>query len=312
MPACFVCNSKAVITRQDNSSRTIYNCEQCGVYVVSDLAQDQIKKHRHEVSAFLRHRQLAGNSDIVLISYDKAKLDKGYLQMTVSQIVELFPASFSEQMDRALENLALLSAYPGDEIKVESLDDASVFYLRHESLEALSFVIRAMMKESLIEVNYFGSSFFPCGIIVSPAGWDRVAAFAAGSREPRKDLLLLMGGAGQDLANDLRGAGQKTAKECGMRLITSDMIALEGMIGNGLEAAVRSAEYILIDLSFSKPESYFAMGYARALGKQLLVTCHENRRKKLEIDPARNGVVFWDEQKLLQLEYFNFIKARPE
>lgn len=309
MAGCLLCNHKAITTRQDNSSRTIYNCEACGVYVVSDLSVKQVKKHQNEVYAFLRHRQLAGSNDIVLISFDKAKLDKNYLQMTVDQIVDLFPKSFTEQMEMALVNLALLSSFPGDEIKVENLDSSPVFYLKTPNFESLSFVIKAMMKEELIEVNYYGSSFFPCGVVIAPKGWDLLASFRQERKNVRKSLLLLYNASVEATADDVLSSSEKTAKEFSLLLTASDLISKSCAIGTELAARVKTASYVMVDFSSALPECYYALGFAQAMKKPVLLTCHEKERRKLPLDAQRMGVVFWEDQKHLQMEQSNFVRV---
>lgn len=309
MAGCPLCNHKAITTRQDNSSRTIYNCDNCGVYVISDLSVKQVQKHQNEVYAFLHHRKLAASNDTVLISYDKAKLDKGYLQITVDQIVDLFPKSFSEQMEMALVNLSLLSAYPGEEIKVEGMDSFPVFYLKTANFESLSFIIKAMMKEDLIEVNYYSSSFFPCGIVISPKGWDVLSSMEKKKKPVRKKVLLLYNSTVEATADNVILATTAMAKECSLLLTTGDLISKSCAIGSQLAASIRVASYILVDFSSALPECYYALGYAQALKKPVLLTCHEKERRKLPLDAERLGVVFWSEQKQLQMEQYNFVKV---
>ncbi len=91
MAECLLCGGAAVETRQDYSSRTIFNCASCGMYVVSDVALKDVGANPYELAAFMQRRQIIGKKDTVLISYDKSRLDKGYLQYTVKQMLETLP-----------------------------------------------------------------------------------------------------------------------------------------------------------------------------------------------------------------------------
>ena len=309
MESCLMCNQSAVTTRQDNSSRTIYNCDKCGVYVISDLVQDSVKRHIPEISAYLQRRRLADIDDAILISFDKATLDKGYTQLTVEQIVARFPTVFSERMENALLNLALLSEYPGKEIVVDNLISAApIFYLKTVNFDALSFMIKAMMQAGLVEVNYRGSSFFPCGVIVSPKGWDLLSGLERKNENARPKALLICQHSAEAPAKTLRAAAQKSAKECGVQLIAEDTLKLGGTYCS-IDALIKTSKYILIDMSDPCPESLYALGYARALQKQFILICHEERRKTLSIDSSKIAVTFWRDEKQLYLELFNFIKA---
>lgn len=313
MENCLLCNLNAMITRQDNSSRTIYSCLSCGVYVVSDLAIRAIRQHACEVSAFLQSRRLAGQSDTVLISYENAKREKDYLQLTVSQIVEMSPENFTDQMHMSLANLANLSAYPGEEIKVESLDSAPMFYIKNANFDALSFVIKSMVKAELIDVNYYGASFFPCGITVSPKGWDLAAELCSKKDEDLVPRILLIynSASGKDAVSIVRDAAQKAAKDCGMKLVSSDMImGGGGLVGNEIAANIKSSTYILIDLTDVSPEIFYAWGYAKAVGKPILLTCSEEKRNKTsKAIGSHIGISFWHDANQLPTEFYNFLKA---
>lgn len=312
MENCLLCSSKSLTTRQDNSSRTIYNCVKCGIFVVSDLAVRAIRQNKNQVWAFLHSHYLAGNSETVLVSYENAKVEKDYLQMTVAEIVEFFPKTFNEQMQLSLINLTRISAYPGDEIKIEHLDvSAPSFYLKNVNFDALSFVIKAMARAELIEVSYYGASFFPCGVTVSPKGWDVSAELAGGKGKGSIPSILLVynsawAGGGVDT---VRAAAQKAARDCGAKVISKDLSA--GLVGeNEIATQVKASAYLVIDLSSADSEIFYAWGFARAIGKPILLTCSDEKRENVEhIVNSGVGITFWKGTKQLPAEMYNFIKA---
>jgi len=312
MDKCLLCGLSATTTVQDNSSRTIYNCLSCGVYVVSDVAVKAVKRQINEVCAFFQARRLSGQSDTVLISYDNAKLEKDYLQLTVNQILEHFPKNFTQQMYGALINLTNLSAYPGEEIRIEKLDWAPKFYLKTVNFDALSFIIKSMAKAELIEVSYYGASFFPCGVTVSPKGWNLAAEINEGENESVSPSVLLLynSSSAKGAVSIVRAAAQKAVKDCGMKLVISDMIAGEEMICNEIASRIKSSAYILVDLSDARQEIFYAWGYARALGKPIFLTCMEEKKSKLSASLiAGVGIAFWQDAKQLPMQIYHFLKA---
>jgi len=310
MENCLLCGTSAMITRQDNSSRTIYRCNSCGVFVVSDLAVKPIEQHVHEVSAFLQARRLSGQSDTVLISYKNANMEKDYLLLTVDQIVETFPKNFTEQIHMSLVNLTNLSVYPGEEVRIEKLDFAPVFYLKTVNFEALSFIIKSMAHAELIDVSYYGASFFPCGITVSPKGWDLAAQLKDNTNEGAIQRALLVYNPAQAHGDAVRTAAQKAMRDCGKKLTTSDEFFSVGMIGNDVAAQIKASTYVIVDLTDSSRSVFYAWGYAKAMGKHTLLMCNEEKRGKLGFDPAAVGIAFWKEPKQVSTEIYNFIKAR--
>jgi len=278
--------------------------------VVSDLAEKAIKQHVNQVSAYLQHRRFAKHNDTVLISFNNAKADKSYLQLTVDQIVDEFPKTFTEQIYKALINLTLISNYPGEEIRVDSLDFSPVFYLSKVNFDALSFVIKSMAKAELVEVNYYGASFFPCGVTVSPQGWDLSVQLSKSRSEGGSSRVLqLHGFTAKEEADGLRLAAQRAARECGMKLVGSERNSDEGKACNEIAALIRTSAYVFIDISNARPETFFALGYAKALNTPAFLTC--DRAKKGEVDAHLDcmGVTYWNEPKQLYAEFYNFLRA---
>ncbi|MCL2579179.1 MAG: hypothetical protein FWE32_04015 [Oscillospiraceae bacterium] len=310
MDKCLLCSHKVMATQQENSSRTIYNCASCGVYVVSDLATKAVKQNVNQVRAYLQHRRFAKKSDTVFISFNNAKVDKGYLQLTVDQILDEFPKNFTEQMYKSLINLTLISHYPGEEIRVDSLDFSPVFYLSAVNFDALSFVIKAMAKTELIEVNYYGASFFPCGITVGPQGWDLAVQLSKRKSETGSSRVLQLHGLTEkEDADSLRQAAQKAARECGMKLISGDKLSGAGSLSNEIAALIKTSAYVFIDITDAKPEIFFALGYAKALGTPAFLTCSGAKKEEVRAFTGGIGVTYWSEAKQMHDEFYNFLKA---
>ena len=198
---------------------------------------------------------------------------------------------------------------------MENLDSAPMFYLKNINFDALSFVIKAMAKAELIDVHYYGASFFPCGVTVSPQGWDLTAELCATKDTAGIKRILLIyncqSGKEAEAMQLVRTAAQKAAKDCGMKLLSSDMImGGGGLIGNEIAAYIKSSTYVLIDITDVNPEIFYAWGYAKAMGKPILLTCSEEKRNKTgKTIGAHIGISFWHDPSQLPMEFYNFLKA---
>lgn len=308
MAKCILCGANATVNTQDNASRTIYNCHNCGVFVVSDLVTHQLKKHRCMLAAYFTNRKLAGFNDTVLISYDKAKRDKDYLQLTVEQLLEQSPKNFTALMDKVLQNLSHLSAYEGAEIKVESLESFPLFYVKQASYEAMSFVIKSMQKMELLEVNYYGNSFFPCGVIIAPKGWDRLARMQSNTAE-EKTALLLCSGVVEERADIIQAAAKQAAKESGYCLAEVRTLHASDCVDHELIGLIKQNALLIGDLSNVSAALYYAVGMAQALGKTNVLTCHASEKEDLRVNPQQVSVLLWEDEKDLYLKTLNAIRA---
>lgn len=308
MASCILCKANAIVNRQDNASRAIYNCLNCGVFVISDLVETEVKQNCAEIASFLMARKLSAASETVLVSFENANHDKGYLQLTVDQIVAAFPGTFEKQMRGTLKNLARISGYPGDEIKFTDLKYAPLFYLRKLNYDAFSYMIKALQKMEYADVNFHGTSFFPCSVVLSPKGWDIATGPDMGTSGNRQLFLLAPRQSGE-VSADFAEASRKAALKLGMELVENTMLSESAIIGNALTAAIREADTVICDLTEQNPEAYYAVATAQALGKKLILTCHGGGKKKPALNPEHFPILYWQERDPLANEILNAIRA---
>lgn len=310
MESCILCSSNAIINRQEGASRTIYNCTKCGMFVVSDLVEKEVKNKADEIEAYLMTRKLAKKDvDTVLISFEKANLDKDYLQLTVDKIVDFFPGTFSEQMDMALRNIGYMSEFPGQEVKIYDTKMAPVFYVRHENQNALSYLMESMRQAGLIEIKYYGGSFFPFGVTIAPKGWERLES-PKKDKETRKDMFTYsLSGENKLNSQFYYSAVEKVARECGYHLVNGADTRADAMITFDIVSGVKSSELVVCDFTEQTGGAYYAAAMAQSLGKTCILTCHESAKKKLQFDTNQYRVIFWDKQETLYLELMSTIKA---
>ncbi len=309
MPACILCKAHAIINRQESASRTIYNCSRCGVFVVSDLVEKEVNKSSSEIASYLMTRKLANESDTVLISFEKANLDKEYLQMTVDKIVGLYPKSFEEQMGYALRNLGRMSKFPGHEIRIEDVNFSPILFVKNNNVEALTFLLKSMQKAELVENNYFSGAYFPCGVTVSVKGWERIYQMKNGL-EKRDNLFVCAPREDNEVSTQFHTAMKKLAKECDLHMVENSNVRAEAIISNELVAGVKAGKVVVCDFTEGLGEAYFASALAMGLKNICVLTCHESAKKKLQFDRNHLNVIIWDKPESLYLEVFCAIKAR--
>jgi len=309
MDNCILCGASAIVNKQESASRTIYSCPQCGVFVVSDLAEKEVYEHTDEIKAFLKRRALLKSDDTLLISYEKAKLDKDYLQLTVDRIVDAFPKSHTHQTDMILKNLALLSGSSGDEIEIADLKSAPLFYLKHPSLDALSTVIHSMRGAGLIDVRFYEQSFFPCSVTISSKGREKLSRLNEKDLKHRS-LLVFVSKSDKQIFNPFLKAVRKAVQGSGNQYaINIPHTGAEDKVGNALISGVQKARTVICDLSEHSGEAYYVAAFAKALHKTCLLTCNQSAEKDLRINTGELGVIIWDKEDQLYLELLNALKA---
>ncbi|MCL2035623.1 MAG: hypothetical protein FWG94_12975 [Oscillospiraceae bacterium] len=309
MGNCSLCGASAIVNKQESSSRTIYSCPQCGVFVISDLAEKEAYEHADEIKAFLARRALLKSNDTLLISYEKAKLDKDYLQLTVDRIVDAFPKSHAHQTEMILKNLELLSGFGGDEIEIADLKYSPLFYLKHPSLDALSSVIHEMRESGLIDVNFYNRSFFPCSVSISSKGREKLIKLNEKSVKNRS-LLVFVSKSDKQIFNPFLKAVRKAVLDSGVNYaLNIPHTGAEDKAGNALISGVKKAKTVICDLTEHSGEAYYVAAFAGALHKTCLLTCNQSAEKELRINADELGVIIWDKEEQLYLELLNALKA---
>ena len=309
MGNCILCGASAIVNKQESASRTIYSCPQCGVFVISDLAEKEACEHADEVKSFLARRALLKSNDTLLISYEKAKLDKDYLQLTVDRIVDAFPKSHAHKTEMILKNLELLSGLSGDEIEITDLKHAPLFYLKQPSLDALSSVIHAMRESGLIDVSFYNRSFFPCVVSISPKGRERLSRLNEKATRNRS-LLVFVSKSDKQIFNPFLKAVRKAVLDSGVKYtINIPHTDAEDKVGNALISGVEKAKAVICDLTEHPGEAYYVAAFAGALHKICLLTCNQSAEKELRINTDELWVIIWDKEEQLYLELLNALKA---
>jgi len=275
--------------------------------VISDPVERQVIANRNKIAAFLVNRSLNGSNDIVLISLENVAKDRGYVHMSVEQIVLEFPQTMAQRVLFAMHNLVSKSDHPGAEVRIESLSQSSIFYLEHANFESMSYVISSLEKKGLITVGHYGPSFFPCNIVVTLDGWELVSSLET-KKEQQDDALVAISGA-NDYSHDYVKEVAKSCRSNGFRALEYPCYSGEEKIGNRLIAAVRESRFVICDLTDGSQEAYFSLGLARALEKPVIITCRTAEKSQLKIDKSHLSVIFWDSHKKLGDEISNAIRA---
>lgn len=71
--------------------------------------------------------------------------------------------------------------------------------------------------------------------------------------------------------DDVRDAVVETFRAFGIAAVRADDIEHEGVVTQRVLAEIRTSEFLFADLSGSRPNVYYEVGYAHALGKRVIL-----------------------------------------
>jgi hypothetical protein len=276
------------------------------VYVASDPEEQRIIAHSAKIAAYLMTRKIKAETDAVLISYKSAKLDKEYLQLTTDQIVGYYPKTFAGQMDRALLNLGKMSRFPGDIIKFDDLKASPRLYVPNKSAEAVFFMLKALKEAGHIT---FDQRKFPCEIVVSPKGIERIETLN-GDTDEAGTLYCCAVREKNPHSSGFEQAMENLADRLGLKLRFFCEDRPDCKAGDALLAGIKSARVVVCDFTVPGGGVYSAAALANGYGKLCVSSCHSSAAEALEIDASQFPVTFWESGERLQAVMLTSIKAR--
>ncbi len=108
---------------------------------------------------------------------------------------------------------------------------------------------------------------------------------------------------------------EPSIRELGFEAYRVDKDRTVTSIITAIENGIRGAEVCVADISTDNPNVWLELGYARALGRPVIMICSRNHRDKLPFDIQDHAVIFYDSHsprdfEKLKSEIRERIKAR--
>jgi hypothetical protein len=89
------------------------------------------------------------------------------------------------------------------------------------------------------------------------------------------------------LLEDAHAAIKRAAATLGIRAERVDEIVFSGQITDKILGSIRCAEYVVADLTHERPNVYYELGYAHALGKRTILVARAGTRLHFDVQNYR-------------------------
>ncbi|MGL6195488.1 MAG: hypothetical protein ACRC2T_11775 [Thermoguttaceae bacterium] len=177
-------------------------------------------------------------------------------------------------------------------------DKAFVFIAN--ALEEEGLISRAKIYGALISNNKKkeGST----SLQLTPKGWKRYEELKRGKISGTKAFMAMkFVGKSDPLHNMFQTHFKKAVSATGFELYRLDEDAKAGLINNHLCEAIKTAAFVIADLTHDNSGAYWEAGYAEGLGKPVIYTCEKNvfegkdkKNKKPHFDTNHHTTIVWD------------------
>lgn len=283
------------------------DCGTCGSYSISDVARDfvcedkNIQQHKVKISSYLRERTIKQLDKITVVVEDKS--GQPVPRITVEEIVESFPKKLADRIDRALLNLAALSMFSGDKVKLAE-KDYPIFFPDSLRINATFFVMEQLVSENYVK----GHQGFSTELIVTSKGWNRVADLQRTDKKDSKQGFVAMW-FDSSMDSVWKKAIAKAIVDAGFIPRRIDNKEHNNKICDEIVAEIRKSKFVVCDFTGQRGGVYFEAGFALGLGLPVIWACKSDEVDNLHFDTRQYNHIVWDKEEDLYEKLLNRVKA---
>jgi hypothetical protein len=161
--------------------------------------------------------------------------------------------------------------------------------------EGLRFLIDALRGKGLLTTEFSSGR---CRLALTYDGWEEYGRLRQGQSEGRKAFMAMKFG---------DPVLERVFAECFVPAIAVTGFTLEtvrdhpraGLIDDAIRVGIRTARFVLADLTHGNRGAYWEAGFGEGLGKPVIYTCEEAALKGSHFDTRNQHTVVWREDDLL-------------
>jgi len=323
---CPLCECNANVEKHVWSSREFeldVSCRFCGSFLITSTAISELKPNeskRIQLSHLLAEVILKGRSPITIIGNSQKEGNFKDSPRTVDDILRDYPKSIPERMDRALSNIARLSSGKlGEEICISNLLSAKGYL----QIFAMDFretigIVEYLKNLGFLSVSQEGTSI---KVIMHPKGWMHFSDLEKNSQNSNTAFVAMWFDDSTDIfAECIHAAVQKAGYEC--KIV--NRIHHNNYIMDEVINLIKESRFVIADFTcipeFIDNENiyggvrggiYYEAGFAKGLGKNVIVTCRDDddSKRRRHFDINQLNTIFWQyDNETLRVGKFEFIE----
>jgi nucleoside 2-deoxyribosyltransferase len=286
---CPLCNTMGIIdTFPNDYNQHFYECNICGRFAIPDDFLDQYDKDK--LASYLFYNQkIYSKKDNRFFYYFGTEKYFQYLKgenpyallVTLDELNNWYPLSFSLKIDYILLALAHLSKYSGDNIILEYEKYYSLFFIirfnknkkiqnddLYHQFDYLVKYLRDIEYIQNIPINN-GSQ-----ITILPNGWKRIDDLQKNQSNNKQAFIAMQFG---EETKDLREALRKGIEKAGYIPFFIDEKQHNSQIVPEILYEIKNSKFLVAEFSDNNNGAYYEAGYAAGLGKEVIHVCSEDK-----------------------------------
>jgi hypothetical protein len=301
-------------SREGKDHGFFIKCKACGEFVVTYKDDVNLKSARlrsewnaTHLSALLREQTCRGLPPFWLRygmdPYGPLDWHAPLAPIDLEELLQRWPRTVSERIDRTLCNFASLSGYGGDRITINSDDDNALAFAKNIG-EAI-FHRQALVDQGYAVVG-FEAGTPNREVKITPKGWARVEEITRGKSDQHNPVFVAMWFGGEEQQEAMDAAFQQAIhpaiEDAGYKAERVDLVQHNDWIMDKVLGLIRAAPFVVADFTGNRNGVYFEAGFARGLGIPVIHTCHAKELDNAHFDTRQLNHVTWESIDELRLK----------
>lgn len=328
---CPICDTKLKLELDEDTNNIYYvNCETCGRFAIDedyyedaiDIANAEISKS--QIASYLFYHK--EHRPYSFLCGTDVFVPSSYRQVSIKEIENWYPKTFSEKVDRFLLGLAGRLNFFGEPILFTREQLYSACFVNRTPQGPMGTHPDAIKAQADFFEEYLTSQEYTKtttnGFIIQPKGFERIDALQQENRGSGKNVFVSMS-FGDDTTQTreaLRNAiiDAKYSPEFIDEVIHNKQIVPE------MFRLIRESRFLILEISVPNYGAYYEAGYALGLGKEVIICCNSKvftkkyeteEEKKYErylrphFDVAQKQLLIWDDYEDLRKKLAEWIRA---
>lgn len=285
--ACPICLILMQQPGQPAGDKKRIDCPRCGQYWIAGSANASIPQELEKdpkARAILSHaiRRMQGSSSPPLITNALAHqlLQSGSLP------------SPAQQAENLILWLGQNTPAPGEAVEFDDRPLTAIIGALNES--GVEFILTELTNQGLLDV---GETLESTGTLTFK-GWQRYEELQRGQSRSRKGFMA-MSFKNETLNDIFVNYFKPAAKAAGFDLIRVDENPPAGLIDAHIQNEIRTARFLVADLTDQNAGAYWEAGFAEGLGKPVIYTCEKQvfLAQGTHFDTSHFHTILWEKEK---------------
>jgi hypothetical protein len=205
----------------------------------------------------------------------------------LDQVIETFPNSVAERLDRVLLNLERQTRHLGESIRIAG-DDRPILF--SQNTDEMFFVLRQLAAEGYLVGDL---SIIPGAITLTGKGLLRAADLKRGLFGPLSKQAFIAMSFDPTLDAAWTSGLKLGIEDCNYTPLRVDGKEHNDKICDVIIAEIRKSKFLVADFTLHRGGVYFEAGLMMGLGRPVIFTCREDQIKEAHFDTRQYSHIVW-------------------